>query len=338
MSDQSFVLRSVINGDYLSQLLSPHYSLGPWTECSYLLRGLNDTYKVQTRQGLYVLRIYRVEVQEEQIQYELSIIQQLSTMLINDSTQVAIPIRTNDNRLYSIVHAPEGKRFAVLFRYAEGEENRLDDVDSCYLFGQSAAKLHLAMDQLKIERSKHELNIDFLIKQSVERIINYIGKHHSHAEFLLEFTNKLCAIIERRIELGLDWGICHGDLHGNNNVQFNKGTLTHIDFEWASKGWRSYDLAQVLISRRRHHQFEHANTLWNAIIRGYRSVRHFSENDESAVEDFLIVRRLWVMNLDVTFMNSCSGSLDYGEDWLNEFIKEYKEYLSKQSEEVKNTQ
>lgn len=66
---------------------------------------------------------------------------------------------------------------------------------------------------------------------------------------------------------------------------------------------------------------------WNAIIKGYRSVRHFSENDVNAVEDFLIVRRLWVMNLDVAFINSYSGSLDYGEDWLNGFIKEFKEYL-----------
>lgn len=327
MVDPSFVLRSVINGEYLSQLLAPHYSLGPWIECNYLLRGLNDTYKVRTHQGQFVLRIYRVEVPEEQIEHELSIINKLSQILMNSTTQVAVPICKLDNSLYSVIHAPEGNRFAVLFQYAEGEENPLNDEASCYLFGQSAAKLHLAMDQIEIRQPKQELNIEFLIRQSVERIINYMGKDHSQAEFLADFANKLSEIIERRNEQGLDWGICHGDLHGNNNVQFNEGILTHIDFEWSSKGWRSYDLAQVLISRRRHHPLDHANTLWNAIVNGYRSVRHFSENDVNAVEDFLIVRRLWVMNLDVAFINSYSGSLDYGEDWLNGFIKEFKEYL-----------
>ncbi|MDR9856212.1 phosphotransferase [Paenibacillus sp. VCA1] len=329
MIDPSFVLRSVIHGDYLRQLLSPQYSLGPWIECNYLLRGLNDTYKVRTHQGFYVLRIYRVEVQEDQIQYELSIINKLSNILLDDTTQVAVPISKLDNSFYSVIHAPEGNRFAVLFQYAEGEENPLNDEDSCYLFGQSAAKLHHAMDQIKIGLPKHELDTDFLIRQPVERIINYVGKDHSQSEFLLDFANELCAIIERRIELGLDWGICHGDLHGNNNVQFKEGTCTHIDFEWSSKGWRSYDLAQVLISRRRHHPIDQANTLWNAIINGYRSVRHFSANDEHAVEDFVIVRRLWVMSLDVAFINSFSGSLDYGEDWLNGFINEFKAYLSR---------
>lgn len=336
MIDEALVLRSVINGDYLIRFLSDQYSIGPWIECNYLLRGLNDTYKVRTHQGLYVLRIYRVEVREDYIDYELSIINKLSEVLLNKTTQVALPIRKLDNSFCSEIKAPEGNRYAVLFQFAEGEEYTLNDEDSCFLFGQSAAELHLAMDRITVELPKHDLDINFLIRQSVERIINYIGKDHTQTDFLLEFANKLCEIIERRIELGLDWGICHGDMHGNNNVQFNEGIFTHIDFEWSCKGWRSYDLAQVLISRRRHHQIDQANTLWNAIIKGYRTVRPFSENDEKAVEDFIIVRRLWVMNLDVAFIHSYSGSLDYGEDWLNGFIKEFKEYLSKKFEEGKS--
>lgn len=333
MIEKPIVMRSVISGNYLSELLSQQYSLGPWRECNYLLRGLNDTYKVQTNQGLYILRVYRVEVEEGDIQYELSVINKLSERLLNGTTQVAIPISKLDNNLYSEIHAPEGNRYAVLFQYAEGEENALHDENSCFLFGRSAAELHLAMDQIMIEQPKCELNIDFLIKQSVERIISYIGRDHSQVPFLLEFANKLTGILQIRIEQGLDWGICHGDMHGNNNAQFREETITHIDFEWSSNGWRSYDLAQVLFSRRRHNQLDRANTLWNAIINGYRSVRPLSENDVNTVEDFLIVRRLWVMNLDVKFIESLSGSLDYGEDWLNGFINEFKEYLIKHFEE-----
>lgn len=41
-----------------------------------------------------------------------------------------------------------------------------------------------------------------------------------------------------RIEEGLDWGVCHGDLHGNTNIAFtDNGTLTYYNFEGADFGY-----------------------------------------------------------------------------------------------------
>lgn len=39
----------------------------------------------------------------------------------------------------------------------------------------------------------------------------------------------------------------------------------------------------------------------------------------------MIARRLWVMGLDVEFISD-SGALDYTEDWLEEFIDEFRSY------------
>lgn len=63
--------------------------------------------------------------------------------------------------------------------------------------------------------------------------------------------------------------------------------------------------------------------LWNALISGYRSVRAFTEHDESAIELFMIARRFWVMSLNVEFINQC-GALDFSEDCLEEFIMEFR--------------
>ena len=60
-------------------------------------------------------------------------------------------------------------------------------------------------------------------------------------------------------------------------------------------------------------------------MKGYRSVRSFTDADEQAVDLFIIVRRFWVMSLDVAFIDSDMGALDYGEDWLNNFIKEFRD-------------
>ncbi|WP_179281198.1 hypothetical protein [Paenibacillus sp. XY044] len=66
--------------------------------------------------------------------------------------------------------------------------------------------------------------------------------------------------------------------------------------------------------------------LWNALISGYRSVRDFSAQDESAIELFMIARRFWIMGLDVAFIDHDSGALDFTEEWLEGFIHEFRSY------------
>ncbi|WP_374016554.1 hypothetical protein ABU162_20140 [Paenibacillus thiaminolyticus] len=59
-----------------------------------------------------------------------------------------------------------------------------------------------------------------------------------------------------------------------------------------------------------------------------RSVRAFSEQDEAAVELFVIARRLWVMGLDVPFIHNETGALDFTEDGLNGFVEEFRGMIS----------
>lgn len=327
MDDKPKVLRSVLAGDDLIRLLSEQYHLGIWRECKYLLKGLNDSYRVLTEQGRYVLRIFRTEVEEPDVQFEIALINELAGKLARSSTtKVALPIRKKDHGYYSVIMAPEGKRFAVLYEFVTGTEHQLNEEQSCFEFGRSAAELHLAMDNINIDLPRYDLDTSFLVDQPMTRIIDYIGSEHEKVGFLKQFAHKLKENINARNKQGLDWGLCHGDMHGNNNAQYHNGVFSHIDFEWSAEGWRSYDLAQVLISRRRHHPPDRANELWNAIVEGYRSVRSLSEADVMAVEDFAIARRLWVMNLDVAFIESDSGMLDFDEQWLNDFTAEFRTY------------
>lgn len=121
----------------------------------------------------------------------------------------------------------------------------------------------------------------------------------------------------------LDFGLCHGDMHGNNNVFQQEHQFIHYDFEWAAKGWRAYDLAQVKVRKRQ--SDERKAALWDALMAGYRSVRSFSAEDEQAVDLFIVARRFWVMGLDVAFIESDMGALDYGSDWLDSFVEEFRE-------------
>ncbi|REE55369.1 Ser/Thr protein kinase RdoA (MazF antagonist) [Paenibacillus taihuensis] len=318
-------LRSVLYPKYLEYCLGERYDLGKWDECLFWLRGLNDTYRIKTSSGYYILRVYRLSVCEADVAYEVSLLNELEIKLSAvTTTKVSEPITQLDNRSYTVIEAPEGKRAAVIFRYIDGKENVLQVEASCFAFGKSAAELHTAMDRLTIDLPRYEVDTYFLIKQPYERIVNYIGENHQAVPFLRQFADALEERIVAAAKCGLDWGICHGDMHGNNNA-FQEGVQwTHYDFEWAAKGWRAYDLAQV--KGRKRQLTEKKEVLWNAFISGYRSVRALSEQDESAIDLFMIARRLWVMGLEVTLIPNDFGVLDYSEDWLDGFIQEFRSY------------
>lgn len=319
------VMRSVLSPKYLKHVLAGQYSVGSWDNCTFWLRGLNDTYRVQTEKGIYILRVYRTEVTEADVLYELSVLSNLQSMLAaSPYADVAEAITKTDESQHTVVHAPEGPRMAVLFRHVDGVENVLQDEASCHAFGQSAAELHAAMDRVEADLPRYDLDLRFLIDDPLERIVNYIGEQHVTAAFLRAFAEALKGRIVHAASQsgGLDWGLCHGDMHGNNNAFQQGGKYVHYDFEWSAMGWRAYDLAQVKIRKRQAKEDKLA--LWQAFMAGYRSVRDFSAADEQAVDLFAIARRFWVMGLDVAFIESDMGALDYGEDWLNDFVEEFR--------------
>lgn len=190
MYTRPMALRSVLDPKYLEYSLSKQYEIGEWTECLYWLRGLNDTYRIRTSSGFYILRVYRLSISESDVAYELAVLTRLQDVLSSARTSVAEPISKKDNGLYTIVNAPEGQRIAVIFRYLTGTENMLHDDKSCFSFGRSAAELHAAMDQIALNQPRFNLDTNCLVTQPLERIVNYIGAHHHAAPFLREYCKR----------------------------------------------------------------------------------------------------------------------------------------------------
>lgn len=362
--------RSILRSAYVEHCLSGLYALGKWTECRYWLRGLNDTYRVRTQDGgAYMLRIYRAESRESDIAFELELLERLQAELLGTAAEASPAVRLADGRLFSALPAPEGVRFAALFREAEGAEDLMQDEASCIAFGRSAAELHAAMDRVLPRTAAGDFDAvrgagravedaagaaaseppsraaravsgearaaeplppratadaEVLLRAPLRMILAQIGEDHPEAPFLRRYAQGLEAAASEAVSGGLDFGLCHGDMHGNNNALRQGDLFTHFDFEFAAPGWRAWDLAQV--KNRKRQQSERIETLWQAFLEGYRSVRSFSAADEAAVELFRLVRRFWTMGLDAEIAPLCDGALDFGEDWLAGFAEEFRRH------------
>ncbi len=282
---------SVISSNSLLQAISELYSIGGATECRFLSNGLNDTYLVKTALDKHILRVYKSHWRsKEDILFELELLNHLKLKGLSVSSPVP---RTNKEYLFDI-DAPEGMRYAVLFTYAEGEYSK--DEQKCALFGEEVARMHLAMDEFHSDYARFEIDLNHLLQQPLQAIHPFL----SHRPEDFTYLETLAADLRSRIEHlspYLNWGFCHGDLHGGN-VHFQDTTLTQFDFDCGGNGWRAYDVSVFLwnmVTGKSKDAFE--NKMWAPFINSYQQVKPLSDADLKAIPLFVAIRDIWLMGL-----------------------------------------
>ncbi|MBE9917768.1 homoserine kinase [Paenibacillus donghaensis] len=315
---------STLSDQAINEFLKNQYGLDGTARTGYLLRGMNDTYLVTTAGQKYVFRVYRGDwrTNESEIVFEMELLQHLDKQGIS----VSLPIPDRQGNIIQKLQAPEGTRFAVLFTFAEGEERGIDSEEISERFGKDVAGIHLHSASFHSSNTRQELNLDYLISQALD----FIHPRMTHREQDFRELQGLAGKLEELLhDIGLDtldWGVCHGDLHGNTNVSYrDDGSMTHYDFDLCGYGWRAYDIAEFRLARevRLGHDPQQLELLWNAFLKGYQSVRTLSENDLRAVPVFVAIRQLWLFGLCMMDPH-IMGSIDSGDDFIDEKLDYFK--------------
>lgn len=297
---------SVISSEAIRSVINDLYEIEKVLECRFLSNGLNDTYLLKTTTEKYILRIYKAHWRSKSdILFEIEMLNHLHGKGIPVSAPVA---RSNDDYLIELL-AAEGQRFAVLYTYAEGDSS--DGKESCALYGEQVAKLHLALDDFNCGQERFTIDLDHLLKQPLQMIRGSL----SHRPEDLDYLDSLAQLLSNRItELSseLDWGGCHGDLHGGN-VHFHESSLTHFDFDCGGFGWRAYDISVFLWAKVRGREKEHfQNELWDIFLESYQKHKKISETDLKAIPIFVAIREIWLMGLHT------GNSQIWGGGWQND--------------------
>ncbi|MDF2669935.1 MAG: aminoglycoside phosphotransferase, partial [Paenibacillus sp.] len=244
------VTYSLLSKTALLSHIKHHYEIDEPISMQYFLRGMNDTYVLVTGQAKYIFRVYRADRRSNaEIAFELDLLNYLNKKGVN----VSIPIPQKDGTFINEFFVPEGVKHGVMFSYADGNEKPIHAIGDSYLFGQSVAQIHKAADHFSSEHIRDHLNFEHLIENPLNTIKLHMEHRQEEYDFLYELAMRLKEEIVNHLKEGLDWGVCHGDLHGNTNVAFtDDGKLTHYDFDICGYGWRAYDIAEFRLAREIH--------------------------------------------------------------------------------------
>jgi Ser/Thr protein kinase RdoA (MazF antagonist) len=273
-----------------------------------------DTYRITARIGRFILRVYRHQQRTwEQIESELNIIAHLDA----NGMMVAPAIPQVDGERILTIDAPEGVRYAVLFRFVEGQElSKTPDAASVRKLGAALARMHLLFDSLHISLQRPVIDFEALIARPIAAFEAASARQDAAA-----ILRRAAQLLEPRIaRLPHDapaYGLAHGDLIPSNVLVTTDGEIALLDFDFSGWSWRAYDIASFLAEIRFWNMGQAMN---NVFVEGYESIRRLDTSEHETIPVFEAARNVHSFGTPAEHINEW-GSVYLSDRLIDSLLK-----------------
>ena len=281
---------SSLSANALLEMTIANYSLAPESTITFLKRGFNDTYLIETDYKKFILRVYKHNWRTiESIETEIKLL----NFLNENAISVSYPIIDKQSNTIQTIDAFEGKRYAVLFSFAEGEQKRKLTIEQAYLLGKETGRIHSLTQNrsLGIPAQNYDIKNQFNITlQTLKPILTHHIEQYEYISHLqIEFNHKLNSIDKNQ----LGAGICHGDLQAENFHINSSNQITFFDFDFFGTGYLIYDIGVFI-------WYDHKNKpkeIIDSFLKGYQTERKLTEAELNLLPYFSTLRALFQMTL-----------------------------------------
>ncbi|MFI5011059.1 MAG: phosphotransferase enzyme family protein [Hyphomicrobiales bacterium] len=293
----------------MAGLVQRSYSLERIPRCDLYARGVNDTYRIDTSDGAFYLRVYRFGWRSRaEIEAELEMLIHLARR----QAPVCRPIAQSDGSLVSLLDCPEGERHAVLFSAAPGAVVDYKDFTErqAYLYGRASAAIHQAADSYQGSRERPAFDLTTLVDEPFSLVSSALSHRLADRDFLDKVGQRLRSRVEAAD--GLTLGFCHGDFHGGN-ANLSDESFTFYDFDCCGWGYRAYDIAIfpwafALTGA----EPSRIDRMGRSFLSGYSSRQALACEDVVAIPEFVSIRQVWLMGLQIGLAER------FGSGWLTD--------------------
>lgn len=236
------VISSILSPEHLAKFVSEKYNIDSAAKGSVLKTGVNHSYLITTINKKYVLRVYFKKWRtEEEIVEELKLLDYLK----ENKVSISFPIKGKDKNYIQNVNAPEGKRYSVLFSFAEGETIRIPTQKVCYELGVAIAKLHQSTINKTINREDY--NAQTLVGWAFDMAKTHFSESLNEMQYFKRAKSIIFSEFEKADLNNLRKGVIHLDLWYENMKVKDKNKFTFFDFDNCGNGWLFLDIAYSLM-------------------------------------------------------------------------------------------
>ncbi|WP_159456217.1 phosphotransferase enzyme family protein [Chitinophaga eiseniae] len=265
----------------LSAFLSEKYALKN-VQCELLVRGVGDTYLVQSPGDRFILRVYRSSHRSlPQIQEEVALLQALKAAEVS----VSHPLQDKAGETVQRLNAVEGERCAVLFSYAPGHPVRMLNDQQLYLLGREMARFHQVSAAFGAGKTRWTFNEDSMFVRPLAQLQPFFANNAADYTWLQQAAATAAAKLSAT--KGLSMGYCHFDFLPKN-MHFDTNGITLFDFDFMGYGWLANDIASfwqylaLEVYTKRMTQ-EEADRQYHLLLDAYREHRPLNERELEAI-------------------------------------------------------
>lgn len=308
MTQEFQVINSTLSANKLRDLIRYKYDLSENADCKLFRAAMNHLYIVTDGVKKYVFRVYTHDWRTKlEIDEELRFLLHLK----NSNTPVAYPIRDIADELVQEFHAPEGKRYGVLFSYAKGLKTARFTADTSFYVGKGLAKVHQAAENFTLNRINY--NIQTLQDESLIRTKLFFKGSSDEVQFLESLSNFLKTKFNNLNEKQIRSGAVHLDVWFDNMHIDKEKEVTFFDFDFCGNGWLcldiSYFLYQLFLTNPNENDY---SVKAESFLKGYESESKISEEEKKLLPYACLAIMIYYISIQC----------DRFEYWTNIFLNE----------------
>ena len=267
----------------LASLICERYGLVD-VRCELILRGVGDTYLVESGADRYILRAYRSSHRSlPQIRAEM----ELLLALKQADVPAAYPIRDLDGAEIQAVEAVEGERHLVLFNYAPGQPVSKLDATQLRTLGRQMARFHEVSSTITLSNKRWNFDLETTLFGPIEMLRHAFREDPEGYAWVQQAARKAEKALNELGASGFATGYCHFDFLPKN-FHFEGDSITFFDFDFLGYGWLVNDImtfwqhftVDVHFGRIKQDEADEAYAIF---LEAYREVRPLSAAELKAV-------------------------------------------------------
>ncbi|NII26090.1 phosphotransferase [Pseudoflavitalea sp. X16] len=267
----------------LASLISEKYETGN-VQCKFLVRGVGDTYLVESSKDRFILRVYRSSHRNlPQIKEEV----ELLLALKQADVSVSYPIPDVSGEAIQQLEAVEGNRYAVLFNYAPGRTVRIMNENQLRTLGHEMARFHNVSSTIGPGGARWNFDPETTLLRPLEILKPAFAEDPEGYAWLRQAVAQAVKKLSSLNTAGFSKGYCHFDFLPKN-FHFEGDSVTFFDFDFMGYGWLVNDIMSfwqhlILDVYNGRTTQPAANDAYSIFLDGYREHRPVSEEELAAV-------------------------------------------------------
>ena len=317
------VTESTLSANHLGQFLQERYDLSEKTKCKLFRTGMNHLYIVTDGETKFVFRVYtfnwrtKMEVAEEL---------RLLIHLKENNAPTTYPLADKSDEHIQEFNSPEGKRYGVLFSYANGTKTARFTPETSYFIGQALAKIHKLTEGFLLNRITYDTKV--LLTDALARTKLFFNQPAGEIRFLEQTAIFLQNEFEKTDSTKLRHGAVHLDVWFDNMHFSSENEITIFDFDFCGNGWLCFDISYFLFQLYSTNQNDADYEVKpENFLKGYATVTAITDEEKRLLPFVCLAIMIFYLSMQCDRYDTWSN-IFLNEDHLKRFVGTLKRWTT----------